>query len=207
MQNRVDPFGNIIDSKSRGQWMGNRGQLHNDTKNIVRPFKLKAWLTCLLSFKNRKRMIMDPWQYTELFFYDEATAFAGGHRPCFECRRQDYKKFKSYWLAGNKKYRFNEKTSIAEIDNILHKERIDSKGNKVTHFENSNNLPDGSFVLMNNDPYVVKNKHLYHWTINGYDKKINVPANVVLMVLTPASTLNAFRAGYTPQIGIDKTVE
>src|ERR1700743_3660322 len=101
LQNRVDPQGNIIKTTARGAWMGNRGQLHNEQRQIVRPFKLKAWLTCLLQFNGRKREVMSPQRYTELFFLDEATAFAAGHRPCFECRRKDYDLFKSFWLQGN----------------------------------------------------------------------------------------------------------
>ena len=90
MQNRVDPFGNIIATKARGEWMGNRGKIHNDNKEITHAFKLKAWLTCKLEFKNRRREVMGLKTYTELFFLDEATAFAAGHRPCFECRREDF---------------------------------------------------------------------------------------------------------------------
>jgi len=101
LQNRVDPFGNILKTSARGLWMGNRGILHNDRKELLRPFKLKAWITCKLQFNGRKREVMTPNRYTELFFMDEATSFAAGHRPCFECRREDYKKFKTLWLKGN----------------------------------------------------------------------------------------------------------
>ncbi|MEO8821838.1 MAG: hypothetical protein ABI267_08810 [Ginsengibacter sp.] len=95
LQNRVDPFGNIIKTTARGSWMGNRGILHNDQQQVLRPFKLKAWITCKLEFNGRKRPVMAPHRYTGLFFLDEATSFAAGHRPCFECRRQDYHKFKT----------------------------------------------------------------------------------------------------------------
>ena len=95
MQNRVNPFGEIIETKARGLWMGNRGHIHNDDRKIVRPFKLKAWIACKLEFKNRHREIMAHNLYTELFFLDEATAFAAGHRPCFECRRENAEKFKA----------------------------------------------------------------------------------------------------------------
>ncbi len=81
LQNRVDPLGNIIRTAARGSWMGNRGLLHDENQNIRRPFKLQAWLICLLEFKGRKRPVMAPRQYTELFFMDEATAFSAGHRP------------------------------------------------------------------------------------------------------------------------------
>ena len=108
MQNRVNPYGKIIETEARGAWMGNRGLLHNENKEIVRPYKLKAWITCLLQFKGRQREIMSPNRYTELFFLDEATALAAGHRPCFECRKEDYNKFKSLWIKGNPGCNFSE---------------------------------------------------------------------------------------------------
>src|SRR5580765_1641770 len=119
MQNRVDPSGNIINTTARGSWLGNRGQLHDDTKFIQRPFKLKAWLTCVLQFKERRRTVMSPGLYTELFFLDEASAFSAGHRPCAECRREDYNRFKAAWIKGNPSFGFNTKTTIGDIDEIL----------------------------------------------------------------------------------------
>lgn len=97
---------------------------------------------------------MGPNRYTELFFLDEATSFAAGHRPCFECRRMDYHKFKSFWLKGNPEYHFTEKTSIKEIDDILQKERIDNHKSKVTYEEDIEKIPDGSFVLIDNNPFL-----------------------------------------------------
>ena len=155
LQNRVDPQGNIIATSASGAWMGNRGQLHGKGKHILRPYKLKAWITCLLEFKGWKRQVMSPNLYTELFFLDEATAFAAGHRPCFECRRKDYDRFKSCWLKGNPAYGFNGKTSIKEFDAIIHEERIDQQGKKVTHRANIHSLPNGTFILFHNLPHVV----------------------------------------------------
>src|ERR1700757_892600 len=124
MQNRVDPFGTIIDTRARGGWMGNRGNIHSPDKRIVRPFRLLPWLICKLEFKDRHREVMTPGQYTELFFLDEATAFSAGHRPCFECRRADYEKFKAAWIGGNPRYGFDNKTSIKELDAVMHRERM-----------------------------------------------------------------------------------
>src|ERR1700760_1777025 len=104
LQNRVDPEGNIIRTSARGSWMGNRGIIHDEQQNVLRAFKLKAWITCVLAFKGRKRPVMAPNRYTELFFLDEATAFSAGHRPCFECRRQDAGRFKSLWIKANPEY-------------------------------------------------------------------------------------------------------
>src|SRR3954469_22149992 len=132
-QNRVNPFGKIFATSARGAWLGNRGQLHGKGKTILRPFKHQAWIICLLQFKNRRRQIMTPGLWTELFFMDEATAFAAGHRSCFECRRDDASHFKAAWLKGNPQYGFTIKTSINKIDEIIHAERIDSNGKKVTY--------------------------------------------------------------------------
>jgi len=204
LQNRVDPSGNIISTSARGAWMGNRGQLHGAGKHILRPFKLKAWITCLLEFKDRHRQVMAPNLYTELFFMDEATAFAAGHRPCFECRKSDYKKFKSFWLKGNPGYGFHEKTSIREIDDIIHSERIDRKGNKLTFEADIKDLPDGTFILIEDEPYLLADQKIYHWTPFGYDEGITLPSGTIT-VLTPKSVINTFRAGYYPQIKDDIT--
>lgn len=202
LQNRVDPTGNIIITSARGAWMGNRGQLHGTGKEILRPFKLKAWLICLLEFKGWHRQVMTPNHYTELFFMDEATAFAAGHRPCFECRRQDYNHFKTAWLKGNPGYGFNEKTSIKEIDNILHQERIDSAGNKISFEAAINDLPDGVFIQINGQPHLIYGKKMHLWTPFGYQNPEPFPKSDKVTVLTPQSTINAFIAGYQPQIAI-----
>lgn len=202
LQNRVDPEGNIIATSARGAWMGNRGQLHGTGKHILRPFKLKAWITCLLQFKGRRRQVMSPNLYTELFFLDEATAFAAGHRPCFECRRSDYDRFKSCWLKGNPGYGFTEKTSIREIDDILHRERIDPDGNKVTFTALLNDLPDGTFIRLRNQPFLVADGLLYHWTPSGYEEQTQPDNAEEVTVLTPRSTVNAFRAGSRPQMAL-----
>src|SRR5450631_2539141 len=158
LQNRVDPFGNIIKTGARGHWLGNRGVIHNGHQAIIRPFKLHAWITCLLEFKGRKRQVMTPDRWTELFFLDEATAFAAGHRPCCECRRKDFTRFKSFWLKGNPGYGFTEKTSIREIDKILHQERIDHNKAKITFEELIDHIPDGAFVLYDNKAFLFRDR-------------------------------------------------
>ncbi len=203
-QNRVNPQGQIISTPARGAWMGNRGLLHDDQKNIVRPFKLKAWLICVLEFKDRKREIMKPDRYTELFFLDEATALSAGHRPCFECRRKAYEKFKSFWLKGNPEYHFTEKTSIREIDEALHRERINADGSKVSFNAKVGKLPYGTFIQLEEQAYVLADDLLYRWTPFGYDNKIQLSASTEVKVLTPASTVQAFTAGYIPQIASNK---
>ena len=146
---------------------------------------------------------MTPNRYTELFFFDEATAFAAGHRPCFECRREDYKRFKSAWLKGNPGYDFNEKTSIQEIDAITHGERIAPDGSKVKYDDDLKALPDGTFIERGNRPYLILKGAVYRWSPFGYAEKETLPDTETVTVLTPESTVNAFRVGYVPQIGID----
>ncbi|MBS1664715.1 MAG: hypothetical protein JST68_26960 [Bacteroidetes bacterium] len=202
LQNRVDPYGHLIKTPARGAWTGNRGVIHNEDKEIVRPFKLKAWITCLLEYKGKKRPIMAPNRWTELFFLDEATAFSAGHRPCAFCRYPDHKRFKTAWLKGNPQYGFNEKTPISKIDDILHKERINKDRTKPTYEENLNHLPSGAFVIYNNQPHLLYEKKLYPWTPAGYEPGIPLPKETKLPVLTPQSIINTFKAGYTPQIKI-----
>ena len=200
LQNRVDPFGAIIRTSARGSWMGNRGVLHDAHQTLLRPFRLKAWITCQLEFKGKKRKVMTPGRWTELFFLDEATAFAAGHRPCFECRRKDATAFKSFWVKGNPEYNFGEKTPIQEIDTILHNERIDRHLTKITFEERVAALPNGSFVVYDNHPFLVLNGFIFQWTPFGYEKGIPVPRVDEITVLTPRSIVNTFRAGYLPQM-------
>jgi hypothetical protein len=199
LQNRVDPLGRFIKTSARGSWMGNRGVIHKH-KQITKMFKHKAWITCTLEFKGRKRTVMTPGRWTELFFLDEATAFSAGHRPCFECRKDDAQRFKSCWIKGNPTHDFSMTTSINKIDEIIHGERIDNEKNKVIHQRISSDIPEGTFILMNNDPYVFTKGRLYRWTAFGYTDSIAVPEASILTILTPHSVVNAFRAGYVPQI-------
>jgi hypothetical protein len=202
LQNRVDPSGNIISTSARGAWMGNRGVIHDHDKRIQRPFRLKAWLICVLEFKNRKRQVMMPDRWTELFFLDEATALSAGHRPCFECRRKDSDRFKASWCKGNPEYHFDAKTPIAEIDAVLHGERIDRLQQKVTYQDDIRGLPDGVFIAYNDKPYVIEGACLYPWSAAGYGEPIVRPPTVQVTVLTPQSTVNAFRRGYKPQVAL-----
>jgi hypothetical protein len=202
LQNRVDPYGNIIKTSARGAWMGNRGLLHNESRNILRPYKLKAWITCLLEFKGRKRMVMAPGQYTELFFLDEATSFAAGHRPCFECRRADAAKFKSLWLKGNPQYGFDPKISVQKIDEVLHRERIGPDGSKVKYQDQLLTLPEGTFIEIDSTPFLISKGAIYEWSPFGYGESKSFPNLETVAVLTPKSIVNAFRAGYLPTIGL-----
>ena len=201
LQNRVDPFGQLIRTSARGAWMGNRGLIHNEHQQIVRPFRLKAWITCVLEFKGRRREVMTPNLYTELFFLDEATAFSAGHRPCAECRRADFNRFKAAWVQANPLYMYNMKTPIGEIDEILQRERMNHDGVKSTYGENLGNLPEGSFIEYFGKPYMVRHPNrVINWTPFGYTDFIQLPQATEVNVLTPKSIVNAFRSGYLPQI-------
>lgn len=180
--------------------MGNRGVIHNDRKEITHAFKHKAWITCVLQFKERKRTIMAPGRWTELFFLDEATAFAAGHRPCFECRREDAKRFKKCWIDGNPSYNFSMATSVTRIDEIVHHERIDHDRKKVFHQRPQTEIPEGTFVLIESSPCVFHKGNFHRWTPFGYDGISRVPETSLLTVITPASFVNTFRAGYEPKI-------
>lgn len=199
-QNRVNPFGELVKTPARGSLMGNRGVIHNDNGEIRQPYKLKAWITCLLQFKGRRFTIMAPKRWTALFFLDEATALAAGHRPCNECRRQDFIKFKSLWLEGNREHGFTMKTKIAEIDAVLHSERVSTTGKKVTFEMNISEIPDGTFVLVESKPLLLFKSALYEWTPGGYKTAQPIPAVLRLTVLTPKSIVKMFAAGYVPVV-------
>lgn len=204
LQNRVDPNGNIIKTLARGALMGNRGVLHNERQEILRPFRLKAWIACVLEFKGRRRPIMAPNRWTELFFLDEATALSAGHRPCFECRREDAVRFKSHWLSGNPEYGFDERTSINEIDKIIHAQRIDHKGRKVTYEAALTDLPTGTFVIHAGHPHLLRDGLLFPWSPFGYGPGIVLADDGRVFVLTPRSVVNTFKSGYLPKMGGSK---
>ena len=182
--------------------MGNRGVIHDEHQHIVRPFKLRAWLICLLEFKGRRRQVMTPDRYTELFFLDEATAFSAGHRPCAECRRKAFNRFKQLWISANPEFGFDERTPIWKIDEVLHKERINRSGAKITFTESVHRLPTGSFILHNNDPYLFAAGLFFRWTPEGYDEGVNLTGTDKVEVLTPRSVVRTFQAGYIPQLSV-----
>jgi hypothetical protein len=201
LQNRMNPFGELIRTTARGFWLGNRGLIHDENQEIIRPFRLKAWITCVLKFKDRQRSVMTPGLYTELFFLDEATAFSAGHRPCAECRRADFNRFKEAWLKGNPLYMYTMKTPIGQIDEMLHRERINPDGSKSTYKETLGDLPTGSFIEYGGKPYmIIHSNRVMAWAPIGYTDPIYIQPSTAVNVLTPKSVVNAFRAGYLPQI-------
>jgi hypothetical protein len=182
--------------------MGNRGVIHDDAKQITKVYAHKAWIICKLDFKGRKRTVMTPKRWTELFFLDEATALSAGHRPCFECRRQDALHFKDCWIKGNPSHHFTAATSINLIDEIIHRERISSERKKVLHQRRLFDIPDGTFVLIDTDPWLYSHKKLRRWTPFGYEDSIDVIQTSAFDILTPNSIVNTLRAGYVPQASL-----
>lgn len=141
---------------------------------------------------------MAPGNYTELFFLDEATAFAAGHRPCFECRRNEAEKFKEFWLKGNPEYDFGKRTSIKQIDDIIHRERISPQNEKITYKAFGPTLPNGTFIVFDDHPYLISSQGMHRWTPFGYEGTSQLSSDARVKVLTPRSIVNAFRAGYVP---------
>ena len=198
LQNRVDPFGNLIRTAARGSMMGNRGgALHNDGREIVRAYKSMRWIACLLEFRDRRRVVMSPNRYTELFFLDEAVAFAAGHRPCAECRRKSYNVFREAWRIAYSQY---ELPFADEMDSKLHPARIDKQRKKVTYKARVDSLPDGSFVRNDGDACLVLGDSLLLWTPSGYAKREKRPGNQTLTVLTPKPIVKCLQQGYRPEI-------
>lgn len=196
-QNRVTPFGAIVKppdgSSARGDFFGNRGCLHDAQGRLGdRRWRSRAWITCRLAFKGRRRRLMTPGRYTELFFLDEATAFAAGHRPCAECRWHDYQRFRQCWpaLAGR---------PVAELDAVLQAERVDRHGRPIRHRTVPDRLPDGAFVTLETAPDLALLKHgdaLFPWSLDGYGAPIACPDDATVALLTPPSLVAVIERGY-----------
>jgi len=186
LQNRVTPLGDVVAVPERGLVYGNRGCLHDAGGRIVRLYGTRRWIACRLEFKGWHRSpLMQPGKLTELFFLDEATAFAAGHRPCAECRRKDYGRFLALTRA----------TGADEIDARLHEERLDGRTRRLHELPFAD-LPDGAFVLHDGDPYVVLGRELLRWTSGGYTERVVRPPRGAATVVTPPSTLAALHGGW-----------
>jgi hypothetical protein len=204
-QNRVTPFSEIVSTPARGTLMGNRGCLHNDRGEIRRQYQLKRWIICVLDFKNRHRPIMTPGHYTELFFLDEATAFAAGHRPCAECQRERFNLFRTNLAETNSDLWGVTRPAAPLIDEALHRERQTPEGKKRTYKDDLNDLPDGTFVTFDDDSnaYLVLQRALLRWSPFGYEPIIaRRPAYSQVKVLTPPSIVRILLAGYEAAVHI-----
>jgi len=199
LQNRVTPFGEIVAHPARGLFLGNRGVLHDEHQRLgVARWRMPHWVTCVLEFKDRQRAVMTPRRYTELFFLDEAVALAAGHRPCAECRRADYNRYRDAFAAA---HGLDRRPLAKAMDAMLHPARIEKPGRRQRrHRAPLEDLPDGAFVVLDGQPntaFLVHGDRFFPYEFGRYG-----PAqpwqNGVVEVLTPAPTVAALAAGYRP---------
>ncbi len=206
LHNRVTPEGDIVATPHRGLMYGNRGgPFHRPDRTLkARHWHSKLWIACRLEFKGRHRAaMMQPGRFTELFFLDEATALAAGHRPCFECRRQEAETFAALWARTKG---LAARPSAAEMNEVLHAERVGPDGQKVIFRAHLAKLPAGAFVRHATKgsgarPYLVVGSHLLAWDHSGYTAAI--PKSAVrgeVDVLTPRSIVAVLSAGYCPML-------
>jgi hypothetical protein len=187
LQNRVTPLGELIADPARGLVYGNRGCLHDAEGRIRRRYNGKRWIACRLEFRGWHRSpLMQPGKFTELFFLDEATAFAAGHRPCALCRREDYVRFCELWAELHPGQR-----GADAIDAQLHGERLGGRGEQ-------RDLPDGAFVLLDGEPWLIRGASVLRWSPAGYVESRSRPARPV--TITVPSLVSVLRAGWDPVV-------
>lgn len=195
LQNRVTPFGELVAVPARGLFMGNRGgRFHRDKKTLTaRRWASRQWICCVLDFKGRRR---DVWGrfYTELFFLDEPTALAAGHRPCFECRRTDALAFAEKWRAARA---MRKRPGAGEMDNELHRERLRGREKRL-HRRQIDDLPDGAFIALEEGAFAMRGDALLRWTPRGYAELKTRPRGIGVEVLTPPAIVAVLAAGYQP---------
>ncbi|HVB43813.1 MAG TPA: hypothetical protein VNF47_14080 [Streptosporangiaceae bacterium] len=199
LQNRVLPTGEIVSDPARGMLMGNRGCIHSAERTLgVTRWRTKMWISCVLDWRGRKRDVMPPGRWTALFFLDEVTALAAGHRPCGYCRRADH-----LWLAGSWQAarRLPVRPRAREMDLVLHAERVDRRTrSKITRPARTGDLPDGAMVWHEGAPALLCAGSLLPWTISGYAPAVPASPRATLDVLTPPSIVAALAAGYRPLV-------
>lgn len=199
LQNRVSPLGEIVATAERGGLMGNRGILHDRDRRLgVSRWKHPHWVCCRLAFLGRHRPVMTPGRYTELFFLDEATALAAGHRPCAECRRADYTRFLDAWTAAH-----GARPSAPNLDRRLHPERVTRRRAQVRFEALLGQLPPGTMVVLPADettPWLVWGGRLWRWSFRGYGEWQPPGSARTVTVLTPRPIVEALVAGYRPSI-------
>ena len=195
LQNRVTPYGALVAVPERGLLMGNRGILHDDAQHIVRAWQVRRWIACRTAFRGRRRQLMRPHSYTELFFLDEATAFAAGHRPCAECRHADYQRFRAAWAVA-----FGAPGSADQMDAVLHADRLEGNGayqRKHSYWEQLVALPEGTFIDLDESAWLLWRGQLLAWSAAGYQARRPLPpTRSRVEVLTPRALVAVLRAGY-----------
>jgi hypothetical protein len=194
-QNRVTPFGDIVAVEGRGLLMGNRGILHDEAQRIARHAQGRRWIACVTEFRGRRRALMQPRSYTELFFLDDAAALAAGHRPCAECRRADYVRFRDAWASWHPGVMVTADTMDAE----LHRDRLAGRATKRTYCADAETLPDGAFVVLDARAWLIWRDGVLQWSARGYVERSIRPHGTV-SVLTPISIVTTIAAGYRPAV-------
>jgi hypothetical protein len=195
LRNRVTPLSELIADPARGLVYGNRGCLHDHRGHIRRRYNGRRWIACRLQFKGwHREPLMQPGKFTELFFLDEATAFAAGHRPCALCRREDYNRFVELWTELHPR-----QTGADAIDAQLHGERV-AAGTQRYHDLLFHELPDGAFVLVDAEPWLVAGRGLLRWAPAGYASRRSRPSRGRACVITPPSLCAVLRAGWEPVV-------
>jgi hypothetical protein len=195
LQNRVTPLGDIVAVPQRGMFTGNRGIIHDPaTRTLLkRRWSSRAWITCVCEFRGWRRAVMARQSWTELFFLDEATALAAGHRPCFFCRRDDANRFRAAWAEGNAV----SSPRAKEMDDVLHGERLDGRVKRLHRLPGRlDDLPDGAMAHAGGETFLIVKGRALRWSFDGY-RPADMPTGDVQLI-TPPSTVRALLAGYRP---------
>jgi hypothetical protein len=199
-RNRVTPLGDIVAIDQRGLFMGNRGCVHRD-QQIVRPWQVRRWITCVLEYKGWVAPKWEPGRWTPLFFWDEAVALAAGHRPCALCRRADFNAWLDAWQSA-----FGERPKADPMDRRLHADRVDRKVQR-RHARAWSDLPIGAFVALDEPgrgapagPAVVLEDRLVPWSPRGYGTPIERRGRGDATVLTPRASVEVLGHGYQPVV-------
>jgi hypothetical protein len=193
LQNRVTPFSELVAEPGRGLVYGNRGCLHDETGRIRRRYNGRRWIACRLRFRGwHRHPLLQPGRFTELFFLDEATAFAAGHRPCALCRREDYDRFGEIWRELHP-----DQVGADAMDAQLHAERV-APGRRAQrhHDARFQDLPDGAFVVRDGEPFLLLGGALLGWTAAGYVPHAPRPVRGRALLVTPPSLVAVLRTGW-----------
>jgi len=199
LQNRVTPTGDIVSHPARGLLMGNRGCLHGlDRRLGVSRWRTKMWISCVLTWRDVRRDPMPPRRWTALFFLDEATALAAGHRPCGYCRRADYRWFSESWRTAQ---RLAERPRAYVMDAHLHAERVDRRSRQqVTRPAVAGMLPDGAMVRVDGVPALLAGGRIMPWSFAGYGSPTTIAPDTPVELLTPPAITALLAAGYRPLV-------
>jgi hypothetical protein len=197
-QNRVRPDGELVAVPDRGTFWGSRGDLLDRDGRLARYSRGKDWLICVLEFKGRRRTVWTPGRQTELFFLDEATGLAAGHRPCGECRNAAYRAYKAAWARANP----DDPANASGIDARLHRDRLAATATRRTYRERLDALPDGTMVELDGEPWLVLGDELLAWSFGGYRERRSRAGigEATVVVVTPRASVAVLAAGYRPAL-------